>query len=70
MLCTRDRAIADKKEVSFQLKCSCPTAPLQVNTEGNALLTTAKVRAWPLMSNFHFLLYANSFCLHGRLMDD
>lgn len=44
--CTRDRVIAEEKKVSFQLKCSCPTAPLRVNTEGSVVLTTAKVSGW------------------------
>lgn len=40
-----ERLVAEEK-VSFQLKCSCPTAPLQTNTEGSVVLTTAKVRNW------------------------
>lgn len=43
----RDRLVAEEK-VSFQLKCSCPTAPLQTNTEGSVVLTTAKLLLlWP-----------------------
>ncbi|XP_065900087.1 postacrosomal sheath WW domain-binding protein-like [Dysidea avara] len=57
-----ERVLAEVKKVSFLLKSSCPTAPLQSSTEGSIILTNTKFELlWP--PSGHLWLPLN--CIRG-----